>query len=38
MKFEIKEEFYIDGKATRLISGAVHYFRITPEKMASKFI
>lgn len=32
MKFEIKEEFYIDGKATRLISGAVHYFRITPGK------
>ncbi|BDX44340.1 hypothetical protein WMU_00904 [Enterococcus faecalis EnGen0351] len=27
--FEIKEEFFIDGKPTKLISGAIHYFRIT---------
>ncbi|MHC5269862.1 glycoside hydrolase family 35 protein [Enterococcus sp. LJL98] len=32
MHFEIKEEFYFDGKPERIISGAVHYFRITPGK------
>ena len=26
--FEIKEEFLLDGKPIKLISGAVHYFRI----------
>ncbi|MGM0125884.1 beta-galactosidase [Enterococcus sp. AZ194] len=30
MKFEIKEEFYIDGQEVKIISGAVHYFRIPP--------
>ena len=28
--FEIKEEFLVDGKPTKLISGAIHYFRMTP--------
>lgn len=28
---EIKKEFYINGKAVKIISGAVHYFRIVPE-------
>lgn len=32
MNFEIKDNFYIAGKATKLISGAVHYFRIFPEQ------
>ncbi|MDF0480304.1 beta-galactosidase [Vagococcus sp. PNs007] len=32
MKFEVNKEFLIDGKPTKLISGAVHYFRIIPEK------
>lgn len=30
MNFEIKEEFYIDNQAVKIISGAVHYFRIPP--------
>lgn len=30
MKFEIKETFYIDDQPIRLISGAVHYFRLAP--------
>lgn len=34
MEFQIKESFYIDGKETKLISGAVHYFRIMPDKWA----
>lgn len=34
MDFQIKEEFYIDGVPTKLISGAVHYFRIMPDKWA----
>ena len=28
---EVKKDFYIDGKAVKIISGAVHYFRIVPE-------
>ncbi|MDA3973860.1 beta-galactosidase [Enterococcus thailandicus] len=30
MNFEVKEEFYVDGQPIKLISGAVHYFRIAP--------
>lgn len=29
--FEIKDQFYLDGKPFRIISGAVHYFRTVPE-------
>lgn len=29
-QFEIKEEFLFDGKPIKLISGAIHYFRMTP--------
>lgn len=29
--FEIKEQFYLNGKPFQIISGAVHYFRIVPE-------
>lgn len=32
MDFQIKEDFMIDGKPVKLISGAVHYFRSLPEK------
>ncbi|MFT9039263.1 glycoside hydrolase family 35 protein [Schleiferilactobacillus harbinensis] len=32
MKFTVHDQFYIDGKPTKLISGAIHYFRITPGK------
>ncbi|WP_086347968.1 glycoside hydrolase family 35 protein [Candidatus Enterococcus clewellii] len=28
--FEIKEDFLVDGQPTKLISGAIHYFRMTP--------
>lgn len=29
--FEVKEEFLLDGKPVKLLSGAIHYFRIVPE-------
>lgn len=32
MKFAIKEKFYFDGKAQPIISGSIHYFRVTPGK------
>lgn len=32
MKFEIKEDFIINGQKTKLISGALHYFRMVPEQ------
>ena len=28
--FEIQEEFLLDGQPVKLISGAIHYFRLTP--------
>lgn len=34
MNFEIKEAFYFDGKAEKIISGAIHYYRVTPGKWA----
>lgn len=30
-KFEIKEDFYLNNEKIKIISGAVHYFRIVPE-------
>lgn len=30
-KFEIKDNFYLDGKPFRVISGSIHYFRVVPE-------
>jgi len=30
--FEIKEDFLLDGKPIKLISGAIHYFRMTPQR------
>ncbi|WP_313468142.1 beta-galactosidase, partial [Carnobacterium sp.] len=29
--FEIKDEFYLDGEEVKIVSGAVHYFRVVPE-------
>ncbi|MCI9336930.1 MAG: beta-galactosidase [Lachnospiraceae bacterium] len=29
--FEIRDNFYLDGEPVRIISGAIHYFRIVPE-------
>lgn len=29
-KFEIKEDFLLDGKPIKILSGAIHYFRIHP--------
>lgn len=29
--FEIKEDFYLNNKPIKIISGAIHYFRIVPE-------
>lgn len=30
-RFEIKDQFYLDGKEIKILSGAIHYFRIHPE-------
>lgn len=30
-KFEIKDEFYYDEQPIKIISGAIHYFRVVPE-------
>ncbi|MEX2804766.1 beta-galactosidase [Streptococcus sp. H31] len=30
-RFDIREEFYLDGKPIKILSGAVHYFRIHPD-------
>lgn len=29
--FEIKEDFLLDGKKIKILSGAIHYFRIVPQ-------
>ena len=30
-RFEIRDQFYLDGKPFQIISGAIHYFRVVPE-------
>ncbi|HIX29351.1 MAG TPA: beta-galactosidase [Candidatus Blautia stercoravium] len=30
-QFEIRDDFYLDGKKVKLISGGMHYFRVVPE-------
>lgn len=30
-RFEVKDQFYLDGAPFRIISGSVHYFRVVPE-------
>lgn len=38
MKFEIKDnEFLLDGKEIKIISGAVHYFRNLPDSWDDNF-
>ena len=27
-RFEIKNDFYLDGKSFKILSGAIHYFRV----------
>ncbi|HBM7139952.1 TPA: beta-galactosidase, partial [Enterococcus faecium] len=29
-RFEIKEEFLLDGQPFKILSGAIHYFRVHP--------
>lgn len=36
--FKIKDEFLVDGIPTKIISGAIHYFRIPPFSMGAQFI
>ena len=38
VKFEVKgDQFYKDGKAIKIISGAVHYFRNMPDTWSDIF-
>lgn len=37
-KFEIKEEFYLNGQPFKIISGAIHYFRTLPEYWEDRLI
>lgn len=30
-QFEIRDDFYLDGRKTKIISGGIHYFRVVPE-------
>lgn len=30
-KFEITDDFYLDGERIQIISGSIHYFRVVPE-------
>ena len=30
-KFEIKEDFLLNDRPFKIISGAIHYFRVVPE-------
>ena len=30
-KFEIKDDFYLNGRKIKIISGSIHYFRVVPE-------
>ena len=30
-RFEIRDDFYLDGKSFKILSGAIHYFRIPAE-------
>lgn len=37
-KFEIKEEFYLNDKQLKIISGSIHYFRSMPDSWEDKII
>lgn len=30
-RFEIRDDFYLDGQKIQIISGGIHYFRVVPE-------
>ena len=30
-RFEMKDDFYLNGEKIKIISGGIHYFRIVPE-------
>jgi len=30
-KFEIRDDFYLNGEKYQVISGSIHYFRVVPE-------
>ena len=36
--FEIKDNFYLDGKPFQVISGSIHYFRVVPEYWRDRLI
>lgn len=36
--FEIRDDFYIDGEKVKIISGAIHYFRVVPEYWRDRLI
>ena len=29
--FEIRDDFYLNGERSQIISGAIHYFRVVPQ-------
>jgi beta-galactosidase len=29
--FQIKDQFYLDEKPSKILSGAIHYFRVYPD-------
>lgn len=35
-KFDIREDFYLNDKKIKIISGALHYFRVVPEYWADR--
>lgn len=38
MQFEIRDQFYLDKKPFKIISGSVHYFRVVPEYWEDRLI
>lgn len=36
--FEVKDDFYLNGKTIKIISGGMHYFRIVPEYWRDRLI
>ncbi|MDD7738900.1 MAG: beta-galactosidase family protein [Fusicatenibacter sp.] len=37
-KFEVRDDFYVNGEKIKIISGGVHYFRILPEYWEDRLI
>lgn len=36
--FEIRDQFYLNGKPFKIISGGIHYFRVLPEQWMDRLI